>query len=45
VNPRELLAELIAIDSVNPDLMPGGRGESAIADFCAEWFTARVLHR
>lgn len=47
MNPRELLAELIAIDSVNPDLVPSGRGESAIADFCAEWFTARdfEVHR
>ncbi|MEU0877254.1 ArgE/DapE family deacylase [Lentzea sp. NPDC005914] len=38
MNPRDLLAELIAIDSVNPDLVPGGNGESAIADFCTEWF-------
>jgi acetylornithine deacetylase len=38
VNSRDLLAELIAIDSVNPDLVPGGNGESEIAGFCAEWF-------
>ncbi|MGW6929092.1 ArgE/DapE family deacylase [Lentzea sp. NPDC054927] len=38
MNPRDLLAELIAIDSVNPDLVPGGNGETAVADFCAEWF-------
>lgn len=39
MNPRDLLAELIVIDSVNPDLVSGGNGESAIADFCANWFT------
>lgn len=38
MKPRDLLAELIAIDSVNPDLVPGGNGESEIADFCTEWF-------
>jgi acetylornithine deacetylase len=38
MNPRDLLAQLIAIDSVNPDLVPGGNGEPAIADFCTEWF-------
>ncbi len=36
-----LLARLISIDSVNPDLVPGGAGESVIADFCGEWLTAR----
>ncbi|GAA3623199.1 ArgE/DapE family deacylase [Lentzea roselyniae] len=38
MNPRDLLAELIAIDSVNPDLVPGGNGETAIADHCTDWF-------
>ncbi|HEX8866856.1 MAG TPA: M20/M25/M40 family metallo-hydrolase [Lentzea sp.] len=38
MNPRDLLAELIAIDSVNPGLVPGGNGETEIAGFCAEWF-------
>jgi acetylornithine deacetylase len=32
-----LLAELVAIDSVNPDLVPGGAGEQAIARFVAGW--------
>ena len=32
-----LLADLVAIDSVNPDLVPGGAGEAALADFIAEW--------
>ena len=33
----ELVAQLVAIDSVNPDLVPGGRGEHAIATFVAGW--------
>ncbi|MBX3093884.1 MAG: M20/M25/M40 family metallo-hydrolase [Cryobacterium sp.] len=37
----ELLAALIAIDSVNPDLVPGGAGESAIADACTRWLAER----
>lgn len=37
----ELLAQLIAIDSVNSDLVPGGAGESAIADWCAAWLAER----
>ncbi|HEX7306768.1 ArgE/DapE family deacylase [Lentzea sp.] len=41
MNPRDLLARLVAIDSVNPDLVPGGRGEREIADFCARWFAER----
>jgi acetylornithine deacetylase len=34
---RELVAELVAIDSVNPDLVPGGAGETEIARFIAAW--------
>src|SRR5215469_10107949 len=34
---RELLSELVAIDSVNPDLVPGAAGEQAIAAFVANW--------
>jgi acetylornithine deacetylase len=33
----ELLSELVSIDSVNPDLIPGGAGEAAIADVVAGW--------
>ncbi|MEP6640790.1 MAG: ArgE/DapE family deacylase [Gaiellales bacterium] len=33
----ELLSELVAIDSVNPDLVPGGAGEADIAAFAAGW--------
>ncbi|MCO6006957.1 ArgE/DapE family deacylase [Actinoallomurus purpureus] len=39
--PGRLLARLIAIDSVNPDLVAGGAGETVIADFCSEWLAAR----
>ncbi len=33
----ELLAQLVAIDSINPDLVPGGAGEGEIARFVANW--------
>src|SRR4051795_1615707 len=33
----ELLRDLVAIDSVNPELVPGGAGEGAGARFVAEW--------
>jgi acetylornithine deacetylase len=33
----ELAAALVAIDSVNPDLIPGGAGEGEIARFVAGW--------
>jgi acetylornithine deacetylase len=43
----DLLAELVAINSVNPDLVPGAAGESAIGDYCARWLAARgvEVHR
>jgi acetylornithine deacetylase len=34
---RDLVADLVAIDSVNPDLVPGGAGECEIARFIAAW--------
>ena len=40
-DPVDLLAQLIAINSVNPDLVAEGTGEAAIADFCAGWLGAR----
>jgi acetylornithine deacetylase len=40
-SPVELASRLVAIDSVNPDLVAGGAGESAIADFCAGWLAER----
>jgi acetylornithine deacetylase len=33
----ELLSQLVAIDSVNPALVPGGAGEREIAAFVATW--------
>ncbi|MBE8476583.1 ArgE/DapE family deacylase [Streptomyces justiciae] len=46
-DPTRLLARLVAVDSVNPDLVPGGAGESGVADFCGEWLAARgfEVHR
>jgi len=43
----DLLAALVEIDSVNPDLVPGAAGEAAIGDFCAAWLGARgfEVHR
>ena len=39
----ELAAALVAIDSVNPALVPGGAGEGAIASFVADWCADRGL--
>ena len=36
-----VLAQLVAIDSVNSDLVAGAAGESAIADWCTGWLTDR----
>lgn len=33
----DLLSQLVAIDSVNPDLVPGGAGEGELARFVASW--------
>ncbi len=40
---RELLEQLVAIDSVNPTLVPGGAGEGEIARFVAAWLDRRGL--
>ena len=40
---RELVADLVGIDSVNPSLVPGGAGEAAIARFVAAWLQAEGL--
>jgi acetylornithine deacetylase len=34
-----LLRQLVAIESVNPDLVAGGAGETAIASFCSVWLS------
>lgn len=39
LDPIELTKILVSIDSVNPSLVPGGAGESEIADYCMAWFT------
>ena len=46
-DPIELLKRLVAINSVNPDLVPGGAGEKAIGDFCGAWLAERgfEVHR
>jgi acetylornithine deacetylase len=33
----QLLADLVAINSINPDLVSGGAGERACAEFVADW--------
>ena len=33
----ELTARLVEIESINPDVVPGGSGESAVAAYVAEW--------
>ena len=37
----QLTSELVNIDSINPDLVPGAIGEQRIADFVAQWLAAR----
>ncbi len=38
-----LLSDLVAIDSVNPSLVPGAAGEGEIARFVAEWLSRHGL--
>lgn len=40
---QKLVCELVAIESVNPDLVAAGSGESKIAGFVAEWLGAAGL--
>ena len=39
----ELLSELVAINSINPDLVPGGAGEGNIGRFVTNWLRAYGL--
>ena len=39
----ELTAQLVAIDSVNPGLVPGAKGEAELAAFVADWCAVRGL--
>lgn len=45
--PIDLLRDLVRINSVNPDLVPGAAGETAAAAYCAAWLTSRgfEVHR
>ncbi|MDJ0339608.1 M20/M25/M40 family metallo-hydrolase [Cryobacterium sp. PH31-O1] len=36
-DPVTILQQLVRIDSVNPDLVPGAAGEAEIAAWCGEW--------
>jgi len=40
---QPLLSDLVAIDSINPDLVPGAAGEGPVAAFIAEWLAAAGL--
>jgi acetylornithine deacetylase len=40
---QHLVCELVAIESVNPDLVATGSGESKIADFVGAWLAAEGL--
>ena len=40
---EQLLHDLVAIDSINPDLVPGAAGEATIAAFIAGWLRAAGL--
>lgn len=40
---QQLLRDLVAIDSVNPDLVPGAKGEADIAAHCAQWMSRAGL--
>ena len=40
-----LLAALVAIDSVNPALVPGGEGEAEIAAFVPRWLAEPASRR
>lgn len=38
LDPVALTAKLVSIASVNPALVPGGAGETEIANYCLAWF-------
>lgn len=38
LDPIELTAKLVSINSVNSSLIPGAAGEGEIADYCMAWF-------
>ena len=40
---QDLICDLVAIESVNPDLVPTGSGEKRIADFVGSWLRSAGL--
>jgi acetylornithine deacetylase len=42
-DPASLLAALVAIDSINPSLVPGAAGEARIAQFVHTWLSQRGI--
>lgn len=42
LDPIAVLSDLVRIDSVNPDLVPGAAGERAIVDYCADWVRRHI---
>ena len=40
---HDLLRQLVAVDSVNPTLVPGARGEAAAAEFLREWLKGQGI--
>ena len=44
-NSETLLRDLVAINSINPDLVPGAVGEAEIAAFIARWLENAGLRR
>lgn len=45
LDPVAVLSQLVRIDSVNSDLVPGAAGERAIVDYCASWLRTHVAPR
>ncbi len=41
---RQLLRELVAMDSVNPTLVPGARGEAAAAEYLRDFLRRQGIH-
>ncbi len=40
---EKLLSDLVSINSINPDLVPGSPGEAEIANYIADWLTLADL--
>lgn len=42
-NLPQLLSDLVALNSINPDLVPGAAGEAEVAAYIAQWLTQAGL--